>query len=946
MIGETVREFEIQSELGAGGYGAVYRAHDTSVNRDVAIKVILPKYANDPDFQQRFEHEAQLVAQLESRQIVPLYSYWQDERGAFLVMRYIRGGSLRRIMAKQDALSLSQTVRIVADIAEALAVAHENNVIHRDLKPENVLIDERGNAYLTDFGIAKRTTDADNITDADVIVGTWAYLSPEQIQSAVVSPQTDIYAFGIMLYEMLVGKHPFHGAPAPAILMKHLQELLPSICDERPDLPAQLDSIIQKATAKDPQDRYASTLDLVADLKMVANVSNTKATLQVKQVRKKTSGTPEERNRQAMLENVRSFWIEGVLENSLHDAAMIELGLKAESGKVDNPWDTLLRTPGGDESITDANVLDVFDRMNGKLLILGDPGSGKTTTLLMLARELLHRAESDDHHPMPVVFNLSSWSEKRLPLTEWLVEELNSKYQVPRKVGEKWITDEELLLLLDGLDEVATDARDACVTAINDYREQHGFVDVVVCSRIKDYEALHDQLRLKGAIVIQPLDDKQIVTYLDSLGNDVSVVRELINTDAQLRELAQSPLMLSIMILAYRGKTASDIPDFDNIEAQRQYLFETYVERMFDRRVGDKIYSKSETLHYLKWLAKKMQEHTLSVFHIEQMQPSWLSAKQRQSYYRMLNLIHLPFTILFYGVPALLAAPLLGIPSLFFGLGLALTGIMVVSSYHNDLTKNWYGHLPYSIAYSLAWGLSFIMSYGVAKGIIIGIYGFLGVFFAGLEGARFYAKRNANRDNIVVVELLHFSWKYIDLRSGIGGLVIGGIGALIYWYVFGTSISPLQLALGISAGGIVYGLFFVLYSGLTSGEVELHSLPNQGMRATFATAIRGGLFSGLTIILIALVGYAPVTSVAFGLGIGSVIGAIVSYTYWFGYGGFPLIQHLTLRLVLHRNKFIPQNYARFLDYAASLILMRKVGGGYIFIHRYLLEYFAALYRGK
>jgi predicted NACHT family NTPase len=234
-----------------------------------------------------------------------------------------------------------------------------------------------------------------------------------------------------------------------------------------------------------------------------------------------------------MLENVRKFWVEGVLENSLHDAAMIDLGMKPESGAVDNPWDTLIRTPSGEERMVDESIMQVFDRMNGKLLILGDPGSGKTTTLLTLARDLLVRAEADEAHPLPVVFNLSSWSENQPPLTEWLVEELNSKYQVPRKVAQKWMDDDELLLLLDGLDEVAETVRDACVEAINQYRSEHGFVDVVVCSRIVDYEALAGQLKLNGAIVIQPLDEDQIVTYLDALGADVAVVRELIARDVQ-----------------------------------------------------------------------------------------------------------------------------------------------------------------------------------------------------------------------------------------------------------------------------------------------------------------------------------------------------------------------------------------------------------------------------
>lgn len=518
MIGETIREFEILSELGSGGYGAVYRARDNNVNRDVAIKVVLPQYANNPDFKQRFESEAYTVAQLESRQIVPLYTYWQDEQGAFLVMRLIRGGSLRHIMAKQGAMALSQAVRILSDVAEALSVAHDNDVVHRDLKPENILIDERGNAYLTDFGIAKRTTEAENITEADAIVGTWAYLSPEQIQNSEVSPQTDIYAFGVLLYEMLVGKHPFHGLPATMMVMKHMQEPLPYISEERADLPHELDDIIQRATAKDPEDRYVDTLALIGDLKAAANVSNQTVT-PVKVAPRKPATSPEERYRLAMLQNVRKFWIQGVLENSAENSILLNLGKRDASHQISNPWETVVRTTNGAEQTmaSDSSILDIFEQMNGKLLILGEPGGGKTTMLLELARELLNQADFDDAHPLPVVFNLSSWAENQAPLEEWLVNELSDKYQVPKKVSSKWVENEELLLLLDGLDEVKADARDACVKAINAYRTEHGFVDVVVCSRIHDYEDLSDRLLLNGAIVIQPLTAKQIGLSLESM---------------------------------------------------------------------------------------------------------------------------------------------------------------------------------------------------------------------------------------------------------------------------------------------------------------------------------------------------------------------------------------------------------------------------------------------
>lgn len=171
------------------------------------------------------------------------------------------------------------------------------------------------------------------------------------MRAEAVSPQSDIYAFGILLFEMLSGRHPFQDAPITMLVMKHLQEPLPSIAEIRSDLPETIDTIIAKATAKDPDLRYASILALVAELKAAANLSEARSadSLPVKKVMQRTTPTTaEQRNRYAMLQNVRSFWIEGVLENSLHNAVMIEMGMKLDTGAVENPWNTLLRTPTGD----------------------------------------------------------------------------------------------------------------------------------------------------------------------------------------------------------------------------------------------------------------------------------------------------------------------------------------------------------------------------------------------------------------------------------------------------------------------------------------------------------------------------------------------------------------------------------------------------------------------
>ncbi|MBN1680705.1 MAG: protein kinase [Anaerolineae bacterium] len=259
-----IRGYAIRERIGAGGFGEVYRAWQPVVNREVAIKIIRPEYANHPDFIRRFETEAQLVARLEHPHIVPLYDYWREPDGAFLVMRYLRGGSLRQRL-DNGPLSFDDCAHLVEHVAGALTVAHQQGIVHRDLKPANILLDDAGNAYLCDFGIAKVLDPAVRATQEGALVGSPAYLSPEQIRSEQVTPGSDIYSFGILLYETLTGQPPFSNALTPsALLYSQLNEPLPSLLDLCPDLPPGLDTVVQRATAKDPLDRYRDVQGLAA----------------------------------------------------------------------------------------------------------------------------------------------------------------------------------------------------------------------------------------------------------------------------------------------------------------------------------------------------------------------------------------------------------------------------------------------------------------------------------------------------------------------------------------------------------------------------------------------------------------------------------------------------------------------------------------------------------
>ncbi len=266
--GIRIREYVILDELGNGAFGSIYRAHQPSVDREVAIKVILPRYANEPEFRQRFESEARLVARLEHPHIVPLYDYWRDASGAHIVMRWLRQGSLQQRI-EQGPMALVDVRRLLDQITSALAATHRQGIVHRDLKPANILLDELGNAYLSDFGIAKDMEVDARLTLPGTLMGSPAYMAPEQLRGEAVSVQSDIYSLGIILFELLSGKLPFEARNVATLIQQQLNTPLPSLHEVRPDLPPEIDRILAKATAKNPAERYENIRALASSIGQV-----------------------------------------------------------------------------------------------------------------------------------------------------------------------------------------------------------------------------------------------------------------------------------------------------------------------------------------------------------------------------------------------------------------------------------------------------------------------------------------------------------------------------------------------------------------------------------------------------------------------------------------------------------------------------------------------------
>lgn len=588
-------------------------------------------------------------------------------------------------------------------------------------------------------------------------------------------------------------------------------------------------------------------------------------------------------NRERMLEKVHSFWVTGVLEKALHEDRAFDLGLAI------SPEAVLKHKDYGDYKLpSSTNIMDLFRDMNRELLILGVPGSGKTVLLLQLARELIQQARVDEKQPIPAVFNLSSWAVERKSLTEWLKEELRTRYQVPKKVAANWIESEQLLLLLDGLDEVMDVYRDACVEAINNFRREYQAVDMVVCSRTADYNLLAHKLDLESAIMLQPLTHQQIESYLQ--GEDFADLRAFMERDAVLREMASVPFLLNTIAFSYRKASSVNLvlPINENNEAaRRNHLFDSYIKQRLKTGTGLGDYTPRETRYYLSFLASKMVERQQTIFYIESMQPYWLETPSQQRLHRILVKVAMGAT---YG--------------LIFGL--------------------MYGVLT-AITYSLATNLTDGLLYGLVVTLIILIV--LGIA-AGLP---------VKMTEIEVGDTINFRWSKGDIVWGIiNALIIGAVIAVVAWFMEMLTMGGM---VAVAAGTVGF-----MEAGLKSAErLEMRSHPNQGLRISFWNALRAGVMVALSIGLISLVVIGVVLNLGSGIAVGIISGLGFGIFLALSYGIRSIIRHAVLRYVLHRDGLVPRNYAHFLDYAArELFLLRKVGGGYIFVHRMLLDYFASL----
>lgn len=261
--------YAVVEPVGSGGMAEVYRARDELLGRDVAVKVLSARLSNDKSFVERFRREAQSAANLNHPNVVSLYDYGADDGAYYIVMEYIEGKSLGEIVADSGALLPERAAEIASDVAAALERAHSSGLVHRDIKPTNIMVTSSGQTKVTDFGIARAlggSTEQTQMTQTGMVIGTAAYLSPEQAQGNPVDARSDVYSLGCVLYEMLTGRPPFSGDAPLAIAYKHVREDPTPPSTANPDVPRELDAVTLKALSKNPDNRYASAAEMREDL--------------------------------------------------------------------------------------------------------------------------------------------------------------------------------------------------------------------------------------------------------------------------------------------------------------------------------------------------------------------------------------------------------------------------------------------------------------------------------------------------------------------------------------------------------------------------------------------------------------------------------------------------------------------------------------------------------
>lgn len=813
--------------LGRGATGTVYLAHDPTLEREVAIKLV------DGEDRAATLGEARALAKVAHPSVVAVHQVGDCEGLVYIVMERLRGEDLR---GWQRGRAWSEIVRMYVELARGLECAHRCGVVHRDFKPENVRVDEHGRGRILDFGLAGPPNAAPS-------GGTPAYVAPEQLAGAAADPRMDQFAWALALIEALTGQR---GMPANAEL------------PTGPDAPpSRVWTVLARALQREPDQRWPSMAAVADALERAATLAS------------------EQRGRELLLDTLEATWLAGLLRPTRRDGVAMQ---PAIVGRSSSPSRCPVSLEAIDRALAHA----------GLVVVLGGPGSGKTMTLLELAELGLARARRDPSALLPVVLNLSSWSTWATDsLAEWLLDALAIEYGITQALARRWLDDDALLLLLDGLDEVAEPRRAACVAAIAALRAEH-LVGIAIGCRSAD-QGLLAQLRPTLAVEVQPLTAAELRDAL-ARGRQLELVT-LLDRSPELAELLTTPLIVDVALrcMSEPGVELTGLREPDQ-------LLRVLLSRLVERQLAPlELERRIELRARLIRLAVLLERQGVSELWLERMQPSWLVG-------RWARVVHPP-------------ASMVVVASLF--------AVIVAATL-----------VP---AAGARVGLSSAALVGPVLALFVGVA-------AGLR-------------RIEPIERLAWSWSQLRAswrRALVRALGLAALVSAIAAAVWGIG-QPLGFAIAIAISNFVgYSLLFALMLGVLAGLgaelVATRSRVNEGMRASARnTLLVWSMVTSLLAVPLLGLGLAAQSIAApdidaeaiavwqaapgrffalVGVCAASTLGLVAGLLR----GGFAVIQHLVLRVLLAMTGELPLRVGRLLAAGRARSLLRRVGGGHAFIH--------------
>lgn len=676
---------------------------------------------------------------------------------------------------------------------------------------------------------------------------------------------------------------------------------------------------------------------------------------------------------------VKQFWIEGKLDKDIPVKPPIILGKKIVPHAVNTQWQGIVELPDEAEQEVQAGkpVAALFDEMERSLLVLGDAGFGKSITLLSLAEELIRRHEQDPNQGIPVVLFLSTWKPGTQNLQSWISAEIFQRYKIPQELCETWMDEGRLILLLDGLDEVDKAYQTVCIAAVNDHitaqLSQGHPANMVICSRYEEYYQSKEKFNFEGAVKLLPLEEEQIKSYLQQAGDRIRPLFEVLSQDEKLMDEAHSPLMLGMMSIAYALQPEAFkklLGENTSNSSTRKLVADVYVDRVFTTRLSSRIsYPRERVVKSLAYLAWEMKKHHQSVFYIERLQPHWLTnpwerlasmllfslglgilaglimfgmweasdlvdpshpkAIKTQKYWLLLTPVWIFCTVLYDTWRGRQVASKIG------------TGVLPEVNITHRIINLSLRILVYALIWMVLWGVLCLIENGKLDSL------WLSHPLTGSPAlAIIYALRAGIRDktdDIGTSESLRWSWD-----RAFKGMIQGLLAGLVVWMGFylgnRTNIETyptfaslaLHLKLYVPLG-LVAGF---LFGGLTMGLVESKTRPNEGiilsLKNSLLAALVMGVVVGISFIFILKFRFPDQDHILTASVYVSLMTSLIGFL-WFG--GFDVIRHFALRVVLTLTGKMPFHLPNFLDYASELILLQKIGGGYIFRNRLLMNYF-------